>query len=72
MAQTCPKCGEKLFIAGSKFVTEEGSTEVYQELTLVCLNYRTDDNGNVLCPNFCGPDLTKPRWSMPVRNKVSQ
>ncbi len=60
----CPACNSPLQIAGSRFISDEGSTDVYQELALVCANPK--------CNNFCGRDLNDPKTVVEtVRNKVN-
>lgn len=59
----CPKCGSDLKVANSKFVSQEASTEVYSELTMVCINPR--------CDNFAGKDLNEPlKVAATIKNKV--
>ena len=51
-------------IANSKFKSEEGSTDVFNEITLVCINPK--------CGNYCGTDLNNPlKVAATVRNKVN-
>lgn len=60
----CPECKQPLMIAGSKFKTEIGSTEIFNELTLVCVNPK--------CNLYCGPDLSNPKKiAAVVRNRVT-
>jgi predicted metal-binding protein len=59
----CDKCGGKMMIAESKFVTEVDSTDVYNELKMVCINPK--------CPEFGGPDLNKSTRFKTVRRKVN-
>ncbi len=59
----CPACKQPLMVAGSRFFSEAGSTEVYHEMTLVCVNPK--------CGNFCGHDLNDPAKVVEiVQNKV--
>jgi hypothetical protein len=63
----CPYCGETLVISNSGFeVVNDDSpdtpTELYSVLQLVCINSRRDPVSNeVLCINYCGSDLSKPK-----------
>ncbi len=60
----CPECRQPLLIAGSRFQSDEGSTEVYSELKMVCVNPK--------CGNYSGPDLNNPlKVAAVVRNKVN-
>jgi hypothetical protein len=69
----CPQCGSNLMIAKSEFKSDEGSTDVYNELTMVCVNSkRHPDTKNLVCDLYCGPDLNKPlKIAAVVRNKVN-
>lgn len=59
----CPECGSPLMIAKSKLVSDEGSTEVFNELTMVCINPK--------CGTYSGTDLNNPaKVAATVRNKV--
>ncbi len=59
----CPECNSPLMAANSKFESEQGSTEVYNVHTMVCVNPK--------CPNFAGPNLNEPlKVAATVRNKV--
>ncbi len=59
----CPACKMPLMVAGSRFFSEEGTTEVFHEMRLVCVNPK--------CDNFCGKDLNDPAKVVKVvRNKV--
>jgi len=68
----CPECGSPLVIAKSKFVSEKDSTDVYQELTLVCINSRIDPVKKApVCSLYAGPDLNNPlKVAQVIRNKV--
>lgn len=60
----CDECKSNLMIANSGFKSEEGSTDVFNELTLVCINPK--------CGNYSGPDLNNPlKVAATVRNKVN-
>lgn len=59
----CDTCGGKMMIAGSRFVSEKDSTDVYQELKLVCINPKCDD--------FAGFDLSKATKFKTERRKVN-
>jgi hypothetical protein len=51
-------------VANSKFESEQGSTDVYSVLTMVCVNPK--------CSNYCGPNLNEPlKVAQVVRNKVN-
>jgi len=52
-----------MMIAGSRFVSEEGSTDVFQELKMVCINPKCDD--------FGGFDLNKAVKFKTIRRKVN-
>lgn len=57
----CPECNKPLMISGSRFESEEGSTEVYRVLTLVCINSTIDPvKKKPVCSLYCGPDLNNP------------
>ena len=58
----CDVCGNDLKIAGSKFVSDVGSTDVYRELKLVCINPK--------CSEFGGYDLTNATKYKTDRKKV--
>ncbi len=61
----CPQCNKDLLISNSKLCSEVGSTDVYSELTMVCVNPK--------CPNYAGTDLNNPaKVAETVRNKVNQ
>jgi hypothetical protein len=68
----CPECGSPLMIAKSKFVSEEGSTEVFNELTLVCINSHIDPVKKAfVCSLYAGKDLNNPlKVANTIRNKV--
>jgi hypothetical protein len=68
----CPECGSNLMIAKSKMVSEVGSTEVFNELTLVCINSRIDPVKKApVCSLYAGQDLNNPlKVAATVRNKV--
>ena len=68
----CPECGSNLVIANSKMVSEVGSTEVFNELTLVCINSRIDPVKKApVCSLYAGQDLNNPlKVAATVRNKV--
>lgn len=59
----CAQCNEDMMIAGSKFISEVDSTDVYTELKLVCVNPK--------CPSYAGTDLTNATVYTSVRNKVN-
>lgn len=60
----CPECNRPLMVANSKFESEQGSTEVYNVHTMVCVNPK--------CSNFAGPNLNEPlKVAATVRNKVN-
>lgn len=68
----CPECNSKLIISNSKFVSEEGSTEVFNELTMVCINSKIDPvKKKNVCSLYCGTDLNNPlKVAAKIRNKV--
>ncbi len=68
----CPECNSPLMIAKSKLVSEEGSTEVFNELTMVCINSRVDPVKKAYaCSLYAGKDLNNPlKIAGTVRNKV--
>jgi hypothetical protein len=58
----CPECDSPLMIANSRLVSDEGSTEVYSEKTMVCINPK--------CNSYSGIDLNNPLKVVTVlRNK---
>lgn len=59
----CEKCGGKMMIAESKYVTEIDSTDVYNEMKMVCINPKCDDYG--------GRDLNKASKFQTLRRKVN-
>lgn len=64
MSNPCPECNSPLNVANSKFESEQGSTDVYSVLTMVCVNPK--------CSNYCGPNLNEPlKVAAIVRNKVN-
>lgn len=69
----CPECKQPLMVSNSKLSSEVGSTEVYSELTMVCVNSRIDPvNKTPVCSLYCGPDLNNPlKVAATVRNKVN-
>lgn len=69
----CPECGSNLMIAKSKYVTEVDSTDIYSELTMVCINSAVDPVKKThVCSLYCGPNLNKPlKIAATVRNKVN-
>lgn len=48
----CRVCAQPLMVAHSSFESDAGSTEVYQVMTLVCVNPK--------CANSCGGELNDP------------
>lgn len=69
----CPECGSPLMVSNSKYESEEGSTDVYQVLTLVCVNSRIDPvKKTPVCSLYCGPNLNKPLKVAAIqKNKVN-
>ena len=60
----CPECRAPLMVSSSKYESEEGSTDVYNVLTLVCINPK--------CDNYSGPNLNEPqKVAEIVRRKVN-
>ena len=68
----CPECGSNLIIANSKMVSEVDSTEVFNELTMVCINSRIDPVKKApVCSLYAGKDLSNPlKVAATIRNKV--
>jgi len=68
----CPECGSNLVIAKSALVSDVGSTEVFNELTLVCINSKIDPvSKQHVCALYAGTDLNNPlKVAATVRNKV--
>jgi len=58
----CKQCNSNLMIAGSQLKSDIGTTDVYSELKMVCINPN--------CPNYGGTDLNKATKFETVRNKV--
>ncbi len=59
-------------ISNSRFVSEEGSTDVYQELTMVCINSSVGGDKKPVCSLYCGPDLNHPlHIAAIIKNKVN-
>ncbi len=69
----CPECKAPLQVANSILVSDEGSTDVYNELTMVCVNSAVDPVKKThVCSLYCGPNLNKPlKIAATVRNKVN-
>lgn len=69
----CPECNSPLMIANSRFISEEGSTDVFNELTMVCINGEIDPNNKKpKCSLYCGTDLNNPlKVVQKIRNKVN-
>jgi hypothetical protein len=66
----CTECGSPLFVASTRFVSEEGSTEVFQEHTMICLNSRIDPiKRTPVCSNYAGQDLNNPLKIVTVLRK---
>lgn len=60
----CNECGAPLMVSNNKFESEQGSTEVWSVLTMVCVNPK--------CPAYAGQNLNEPlKVSATVRNKVN-
>jgi hypothetical protein len=60
----CDECKSPLMISNSKYESSEGSTEVYNTLTMVCINPK--------CANYCGPNLNEPlNVAKIIKNKVN-
>ena len=60
----CETCGGKMYIAESRMVSELNSTDVYNELKMVCVN--------PLCDDFCGYDPDDLRKFKRERRKVEK
>ena len=59
----CPKCDAPLMISNSRYASEEGSTDVYVELKMVCVNPK--------CNNFSGRDLNNSKIIVKtIKNKI--
>ena len=69
----CPECGANLMIAKSKLVSDAGSTDIFSELTMVCVNARIDPVKKApVCSLYAGQDLNNPlKVAETVRNKVN-
>ena len=64
MPHECPKCKAELNVSANRFTSDPGTTDVYSELDMVCVNPK--------CSNFCGSDLSNPKVIVEVvRNKVN-
>lgn len=60
----CEECKAPLQISHSEYKSDQGSTEVYCELTMVCVNPK--------CSLYCGPNLNEPlKVAATVKNKVN-
>jgi hypothetical protein len=59
----CKECQQELRIANSKLASDKDSTDVYSELTLVCINPK--------CNSYAGQDLNNPVKFETVRNKAN-
>jgi hypothetical protein len=60
----CPLCSSDLQIAKSRLTTEVGSTDIYSELDMVCIDPR--------CKNYSGTDLDNPKTIVEtIRNKAN-
>jgi uncharacterized protein with PIN domain len=60
----CPQCNNPLMVSDSKLVSEVGSTEVFSELTMVCVNPK--------CQNYAGIDLSNPKKIVTtIKNKAN-
>ncbi len=61
---TCKICSQPLMVSSSRFESEEGTTDVYQVMTLVCINPK--------CADYSGTDLNNPKTiAETVKNKVN-
>lgn len=59
----CPQCHNPLMVANSKLTSETGTTDVYSELTMVCVNPK--------CDMYSGTDLNNPlKVATTIKNKV--
>lgn len=64
----CPVCNSNLVRASGKLVSEVGSTDVYNEQIMVCMNGSIDPiTKQPKCSNYCGADLSKPLVIVEVR-----
>jgi len=60
----CDLCGNPLMVSDSTLTSPLDSTEVYSELTMVCINPK--------CGNYCGKELNKPKKiAKKMKNKVN-
>ena len=60
----CPECKSNLIVGNSKYKSDEGSTDVYVELTLCCINPK--------CGTYAGYNMNNPlKIAATVRNKVN-
>jgi|GEM_PF-3391515 len=60
----CPECSNPLFISNSKLISDVGSTDVFSELTMVCVNPK--------CGTYAGPNLNEPlKVAATIKNKVN-
>lgn len=60
----CPQCKNDLMVAKSEFKSEVDTTDVYSELTMVCINPK--------CGNYSGTDLGNPQKVVTtIKNKVN-
>ena len=63
-AVQCTECNQPLMVGNSQYKSDEGSTEVYVELMMVCVNPK--------CGTYAGPNLNEPlKVAAIVRNKVN-
>jgi len=59
----CSECQKPLMVANSKYESPEGTTDVYNVLTMVCINPK--------CDNYSGTDLNHPKMvAATIQNKV--
>lgn len=59
----CKVCQKELAIANNKLVSDVNTTDVFSELTLVCINPK--------CNNYAGTDLNNPAKYETIRNKAN-
>ena len=60
----CQECKAPLQISHSELKSDVGSTDIFSELTMVCVNPK--------CSNYCGKDLNNPlKVAETVTNKCN-
>lgn len=60
----CPECNSPLMVSHSAYKSEVGSSDVYVELTMCCVNPK--------CGTYAGPNLNEPlKVAATIKNKVN-